>query len=76
MDLGLPNGDAFIVLERLLANAYLAVIFVIVVSAHDIHGNQESAIKAGAKAYVRKPWKDDELLAVLSRLLAAEPSVS
>jgi DNA-binding response OmpR family regulator len=76
LDLGLPNGDAFIVLERLLVNAYLAVIPVIVVSAHDIHGNQESALKAGAKAYVRKPWNDDELLAVLSRLLAeSKPSV-
>jgi DNA-binding response OmpR family regulator len=78
LDIGLPAGDGFIVLEWLRSNAYLAVIPVIVVSAlvgH--HGNKERALKAGAKAFVQKPWNDHELLAIISQLLGQpDPSVS
>ena len=69
LDLGLPAGDGFIVLERFRANTNLSVIPVIVVSARDLHGNKERALKAGAKAYVQKPWNDHELLAIISQLL-------
>jgi DNA-binding response OmpR family regulator len=69
LDLGLPAGDGFTVLERFRANMYLSVIPVIVVSARDLHGNKERALKAGAKAFLRKPWNDYELLAMINRLL-------
>jgi DNA-binding response OmpR family regulator len=65
LDLGLPAGDGFIVLERFRANPHLAVIPVIVVSARDLHGNKERALKAGAKAYLQKPWNDHDLLAIM-----------
>jgi DNA-binding response OmpR family regulator len=69
LDLGLPVGDGFVVLERFRANAYLAVIPVIVVTARDQHANKDRALKAGAKAFVQKPWNDAELLALISQLL-------
>ena len=69
LDLGLPAGDGFIVLERFRANPNLAVIPVIVVSARDLQGNKERALKAGAKAFVQKPWNDSELLALISEQL-------
>jgi DNA-binding response OmpR family regulator len=72
LDLGLPAGDGFIVLERFRVNTYLAVIPVIVVSGRDLHGiqgNKERALQAGAKAYLQKPWNDDELLASIRQLL-------
>ena len=69
LDLGLPAGDGFIVLERLRAITNLAQIPVVVVSARDFHGNKESALKAGARAYVQKPWNDSELLAIISQQL-------
>ena len=70
LDLGLPAGDGFIVLERFRANTYLSMIPVIVVSARDLHGNKERALKAGAKAYVQKPWDNNELLAIISHYSA------
>ena len=77
LDLGLPAGNGFIVLEWFRANPYLAVIPVVVVSARDLHGNKERALKAGARAYLQKPWDDDELLALISELLVPpELSVS
>ena len=69
LDLGLPAGDGFIVLERFRANPNLAVIPVIVVSARDLQVNKERALKAGAKAFVQKPWNDSELLTLISEHL-------
>ena len=69
LDLGLPAGDGFVVLERLHANTRLSLIPVIVVSGRDFHGNKDRALKAGAKAFVQKPWNDAELLALIRHLL-------
>jgi two-component system KDP operon response regulator KdpE len=74
LDLGLPAGDGFIVLERFKGNMNLAVIPVIVVSARDLRGNKERALKAGAKAFVQKPWNDNELLALISEQLG-QPNI-
>jgi DNA-binding response OmpR family regulator len=73
LDLGLPAGDGFIVLDRLAANGYFAMIPVIVVSGRDVYGilgNKERALAAGAMAFLQKPWDDAELLASISQLLA------
>lgn len=75
LDLGLPAGDGFVVLDRFRANLNLALIPVIVVSARDIHGNKDRALKAGAKAFVQKPWNDNELLTLISGLLG-QPALS
>jgi two-component system KDP operon response regulator KdpE len=69
LDLGLPDGNGFTVLERFRAIAELSLIPVIVVSARDIHGHKGRALRAGAKAFLQKPWNDNQLLAMISRLL-------
>jgi CheY-like chemotaxis protein len=69
LDLGLPAGDGFVVMERFRSNTYLALIPVIVVSARDARGNKERALKGGAKAYLQKPWNDVQLLAEIARQL-------
>ena len=69
LDLGLPGGDGFVVLDRFRAHTYLSMIPVIVVSGRNIRENKERALKAGARAFVQKPWDDNELLAIMSKLL-------
>lgn len=69
LDLGLPGGDGFIVIERLKRQPSLAVIPIIVVSARDVSGNKERAIKAGAKVYLQKPVENAELLANIRQTL-------
>jgi DNA-binding response OmpR family regulator len=69
LDLGLPGGDGFVVIERLKRHPSLAVIPIIVVSARDVSGNQERAIKAGAKVYLQKPVDNAELLAIIRQTL-------
>ena len=75
LDLGLPAGDGFVVMERLRAIPALAVIPIIVVSARDVLANRERALKAGAKAYLQKPVDNSELLKMIRRALG-EPALT
>ncbi len=72
LDLGLPAGDGFSVLERLKANEKLSSIPVIVLSGRDRVGNRDRALKAGAKTFLQKPMANDKLLAVIRFVLEAE----
>jgi DNA-binding response OmpR family regulator len=69
LDLGIPAGDGFVVLDRLKTNAAFRGIPVIVVSARDVNANKERALLAGARAFVQKPWNDAELLTLISHLV-------
>jgi DNA-binding response OmpR family regulator len=62
LDLGLPAGDGFVVLERLRQRAHLTGVPVIVLSARDAENNEERALTAGAVAYFQKPADNEELL--------------
>jgi DNA-binding response OmpR family regulator len=73
LDLGLPNGDGFVVIEKLKVWPSLAMIPIIVVSALDVRANKERAINAGAKAYLQKPVDNEELLKVIRQTLG-EPA--
>ncbi|HWF02580.1 MAG TPA: response regulator transcription factor [Candidatus Angelobacter sp.] len=72
LDLGLPAGDGFVVMDRLKNITHLAMIPVIVVSARSTEPNRERALQAGARAYLRKPVDNDELLAVIQLALGAQ----
>src|ERR1700722_17936974 len=74
LDLGLPAGDGFTVMERLKANDALALIPVIVVSARDRNANKDRALQAGAKAFLQKPVANAELLGVIRKVLG-EPAL-
>jgi two-component system KDP operon response regulator KdpE len=69
LDLGLPAGDGFVVMDRLRGKLPLPPMPVIVVSGRDVRANKERALKAGARAFVQKPWDDDELLGLVAQLL-------
>ncbi len=69
LDLGLPAGDGFTVLERLQINDSLAHIPVIVVSGRDRAANKDRALKAGAKMFLQKPVKNAELLYAIEQTL-------
>ena len=70
LDIGLPGGDGFLVLQRLRANTQLACIPVIVITARDPHENESRAIKEGAAGFFQKPVDNDELLGCILRELA------
>jgi CheY-like chemotaxis protein len=69
LDLGLPAGDGFVVMDRLKTVPALAIIPIIVVSGRSGAANRERALKAGAKAFLEKPVDNAELLAVIRQAL-------
>src|ERR1700693_6548022 len=54
LDLGLPCGDGFVVMERLQKNDRLANIPVIVLTGRELAGNGDRALPAGGAALVSK----------------------
>ncbi len=69
LDLGLPAGDGFSVLERLKANQSLCLIPVIVLSGRDRNANRERALKVGARFFLQKPVANDRLLSAIRLVL-------
>ena len=69
LDLGLPGGDGFVVLERMKNIASLACTPVIVVSARDPKTNEKRALDAGAEAFFQKPVDHKDLLIAIQRAL-------
>jgi len=65
LDLGLPAGDGFVVLERLQNNDSLSSIPVIVLTARDPQNNEQRSLAAGAAAFFQKPADNNELLEVI-----------
>ena len=69
LDLGLPAGDGFVVLQRLQTNDALSDIPVIVLTARDPLSNEQQALQAGAAAFFQKPADNNELLDVIRATL-------
>jgi DNA-binding response OmpR family regulator len=65
LDLGLPAGDGFRVMDRMKDIPSLSCLPVIVVSARDPAGNKDRALSAGAAAFFQKPVDNGQLMAAI-----------
>jgi DNA-binding response OmpR family regulator len=75
LDLGLPAGDGFLVLERLKALSQMVSTPVIVLSARDPASNKQRALQAGAIAFFQKPPDNRELLTEIGRALGEKAAL-
>ena len=69
LDLGLPAGDGFVVLDILKTNLDLSSIPVIVLSGRDRKANEERVLNAGGRAFLQKPVQTNEFLSVIRHTL-------
>lgn len=69
LDLGLPAGDGFVVLDRLQRDDRLSTIPVVVLTARDPQSNEQRALRQGAAAFFQKPADNSELLEVIRATL-------
>ena len=80
LDIGLPAGDGFTVMDRLQHSTELSHIPVIVLTARDPQHTRQRMLQAGATAFFQKPADDVELLnairCVLKQAQPADPGLS
>ena|SRR5579863_2469119 len=69
LDLGLPCGDGFVVMERLQKHERLAQIPVIVLTGRGKTNNMNRALRAGAVDFFQKPVEDGPLLLAIWKAL-------
>ena len=72
LDLGLPAGDGFVVMERLQKNPALACIPLIVITCREPWKNRDRSLKAGACAFFQKPPDNYELMDAIRNILAMQ----
>lgn len=71
LDLGLPDGDGFEVMQRMKVHPTLSSVPVVVLSARDPEVNRPRALAAGARDFLQKPADNDVLLATIRRAIEA-----
>ncbi|MGA2096713.1 MAG: response regulator [Candidatus Acidiferrum sp.] len=71
LDLGLPGEDGYVALERFQENPSLSTVPVIVVSGRDPATHKNRALKAGAKAFIQKPWNSAALLSTIDQYIGS-----
>jgi CheY-like chemotaxis protein len=69
LDLGLPAGDGFVVMERLQKNPKLGCVPIIVLTAREVRVNKDRALAAGAYAFFQKPADNEALMDAVERAL-------
>lgn len=72
LDLGLPGGDGYQVLQRLKVLGPTALIPIVVLSARDPAVHRDRSLQAGAVAFFQKPADADALLKTLAECCASE----
>ena len=76
LDLGLPGGDGFMVLERIRNLPDLSGVPVIVLSARDPVDNRKRSLEGGAVAFFQKPPDNHELLTAIRQALGETIALS
>ncbi len=69
LDIGLPCGDGFTVMKRLTSLAPTSATPIVVMTGRDPEDYKDRALKAGAVAFLHKPFDHDEFLATIREAL-------
>ena len=70
LDLSLPGGDGFLLIDRFRNLSRLAFVPIIVLSGEQSPEIKQRALQAGAEAFFTKPPNDEELLAAVEQGLS------
>lgn len=73
LDLGMPGGDGFSVMDMLQSEEPEASIPVIVLSGRNRATNIDRVLDAGAMMFLQKPADTDQLLAAITAALQTSP---
>jgi two-component system chemotaxis response regulator CheY len=68
LDINMPNMNGLEFLNKVKQDAALADIPVIIVSTEGKEEDTIRGLEAGAAAYIRKPFRSEEILSIIERL--------
>ena len=71
LDLNMPNMSGLEFLAELKHDEALAAVPVVIISTEDDDADTRRGLEAGAAAYVKKPFRREDIVAVLARLGAS-----
>lgn len=69
LDMSLPGMDGWEAAGRIKADPTIAHIPIIALTAHAMAKDREKALEAGCDAYVAKPFRSSELIALIKEML-------
>ncbi len=69
LDIGLPGGDGFVVMDRMQKLSSTATVPIIVITGREVEGNRERATRAGARAFFQKPVDNHVLLSCVKHTI-------
>jgi DNA-binding response OmpR family regulator len=69
LDLGIPGGDGFVVMQRLQTLLSTSTIPIVVISSHDPTNSEEASKRAGAIAYLHKPVDFEKLFKLIAEAI-------
>lgn len=72
LDIGLPAGDGFSVIQRLKSNVSFSLIPIVVVSSRSPVATEERVLALGARAFLQKPVDADRIVALVDEILHGE----
>ncbi len=72
LDISMPAGGGFFVAEKMKINPRVSSIPFIFITASKAPGVEKHARELGAFEFLEKPFRSDELLAVIERALSTE----
>lgn len=71
LDIGMPGGNGFVVADRLSKNSKTMGTPFLFLTARTSPEDVATATRAGAFAYLTKPFKSEELLDIVAKALAS-----
>ena len=69
LDINMPRMNGLEFLAAVKGNAQTARIPVVIITTEGTEDDTQRGLEAGASAYVRKPFRNEELLGVITRLV-------
>ena len=76
LDVNMPHMNGIEVLTAMKADARFANIPVVLITTEGSEEQTDRGLALGASAYVKKPFRNEELLAVVQRLTAGAPAAT
>lgn len=70
LDMNMPRMDGLGFLTAVKANTAFQAIPVVIITTEGTDGQTQRGLQAGAAAYIKKPFRNEELLSVIDALAA------